>query len=556
MEEFNPEETKKMSALFKDFTEEPSEQKLVDLVEETRRVALELRSIDDAKSKAMRAAWNGEIRHPVRKNLSPVIHDILKTRDLVYRQSLTASEKIKRDAYLSVDYALEDYQKALQKSKIWNVCAQVPQFKSLETELLKQMKVLSIPPQSVAELKYDDFSFIINQSGITNRRISSDREVYVKNLVAKNEKELRRMFTAFYKKKYTLALTSKGRRKGQSKQEIAEAIMNKAKAETKNTIKLMKDGKLSEDFNAHHIFPLSNISYFERMTSKSFTEINKNVVFINKGIHELLHINENSMDEKGRLHLGKDMACRTKYIHQDRAIEKDAQVIGYYDRATMGTIMLKDGITAMVDFDSYLFDPNKLAENIKLQQQTIEYRKASDAYSLSRAQNRAINILSKIPEDKSKESSSVSLYSKLFEGVSLPREYCAIASNFQQLKQDVSQNLQNENREPTATEQAILKTNLRYYQPLVSVPHVSADSKSSFLKQAIERLSSKAKEIGMSIQNTLQAAQPLLHPEMEKARQMVNAKNGEIENKAKTVSLSPQNSEQKPHVVRKIEQYA
>ena len=556
MEEFNPEETKKMSALFKEFTDEPSEQKLVDLIEETQRVALELRSIDDAKSKTMRAAWNGEIRHPARKNISPVIIDVLKTRDLVYRQSLTETEKIKRDAYLNADYALEDYQKELQKSKIWNVCAQMPQFKSLETELLKQMKSLSMPPQSVSELKYDDFAMIINQGGITNRSIASDREVYVKNLVAKNEKELRRMFTAFYKKKHTLALTLAGKRKGRSKQEISESIRNKAQKETDRVIKNMQKGFLSEDFNAHHIFPLSNISYFERITGKSFAEINKSVVFINKGIHELLHMNENSMDKKGHIHLGKDMACRTKYIHQDRAVKQDEQVIGYYDRATMGIIMPKDGITAMVDFDSYLFEQNKLSENIKLQQQSIEYRKASDAYSLSQAQNRAINILERIPEDESKESSSVSLYGRLLEGVSSPREYCSIANDFRQLKQDVFQNLQNENRKPTATEQAILKANLKYYQPLVSVPHIPNDRKSSFLTQAVEILHRKAKEIVMSVQNTLQAAQPLLHPEFDKARNMLNVKSGETRDDVKMIPLYPKQSEQKMHVTHKFKEYA
>lgn len=564
MKEFNPDETQKMSGLLNDFMEKPSKSKLIEVIEETQRTAMELREIDQTKSIVMRAAWNGLIKMPSEKQLSPVIDDILKIRNYIGRQNLSVEAQEKVDAYLKADYTPESYKNALEKNKIWNVCKEVPQFAALEDALLNQMKAMSISPENVANLKYADIAFLLNRRNVSKQKtlsdtsgveIPSDKAEYLKNLVAEHEKELRQTLHAFYRKKHTQSLTLEGRKQNLSKQEIAQSIAEKADKMTDKAISRMKRGISNEDFNAHHIFPLSNIAYFERVTGKSFAEINKNILYINKDIHELLHINENAMDEKGRLHFGKDMACRTKYIHRDRMLKHGNKVTGYYDAATMGIIMPKDGIKVMVDFNSYIFDAEKLAENVKLQEQTIEYRQAYDTYMLNQAQKHIIDDISQIPDDESAEFANVKGLGKQLKQVSHPRQYCGITDQLYRIQQALTEALKQEDIEPTPTQQKILNLNSKYYQPLAVVPHVSTAKVSMFLTQAADFLKNKAKEIVLSVKDALQDEQPAVHPEMNKARQMVQAQNTD-EQKAVNVALQPQKVRKMPQVRRKDEQYA
>ncbi|MBR1825556.1 MAG: hypothetical protein IJ770_03110 [Alphaproteobacteria bacterium] len=592
MEEFNPSETQKMSALLKDFMENPSKEKLIATIDETQRTALELREIDQTKSRVMRAAWSGMILEPTEKQLSAAVRDVLKMRDLVGRQGLSEEKQQQLDAFLKADYTPEEYEKNLKKNKIWNICKQIPQFQALETALLAQMKAMSIPPQEVANLKYEDLTFLINRRKITNYKsmankngveIASDKEKYLKNLVAKHEKELRQTMFAYFKKKYTLPLTLEGHKQHKTNQEIAESIRNRAQKEKDAAIEYMQHGKSHKDCNAHHIFPLSNISYYERMTGKSFTKINEDILYINKDVHELLHINENAMDEKGRLHLGKDMACRTKYIHRDRMITHGRKVEGYFDRAVMGIIMPKDGITVMADLNSYVFEPAELSKNVKLQAQKIEYRQAYDTYMLNQTQQRVEGEIDKIPVDTSMESTAAANLKKQMEQASTPREYCDFAGKFFRLQAALKRKLNIEKAEPTPTQQGILNVNTKYTQPLATLPHISSGKVSLFLTQAVDLLQNKAKEIVMSLRET--QAREMEHSEqtsslsggftkevimsapqaddnsgvreeMDKARRMVEQKSDAAEKKVVPTKFKNLKIKKKQTFASKTKQYA
>lgn len=565
MAEFNPEETQKMSALLKEFMEKPSKEKLIETIEETQRTAFELREIDQAKSMAMRAAFNGIIRNPSKKSLSSAIIDVLDVRDLIGQQNLSAEKQQRLDAYLKADYTSEEYANGLKNNKIWNICRQVPQFKELEKEMLAQMKIMSIPPQTVENLKYDDFAFLINRRKITNYRqisdksgvkIASDKEKCLKNWAANHEKELRQTMFAFYKKKHTLALTLEGRKKHQSRQEITAAITERAQKETDKAIQNMLHGISTKDHNVHHFFPLSNIAYFERMTGKSFTKINEETVYINKEVHDLLHINENAMDEKGRLHFGKDKAYRTKYVHQDRIIKHGRDIEGYYDRAVMGIIMPKDGIVAMPDVNSFIFAPEKLTENIKLQAQTIEYRKTYDSYILNQTQQRVATELKKIPTDNSLESKAVANLQEEMEKATSVREYCNFSGKFFRLQGAIKQQIQKQVQEPTLTQQAILEVNTKYYQPLATLPHIASNKVSLFLTQAVELLQNKAKEIVMSLHPAQNIEISENQQEMNKARQMVADKNSAQKDKNTSAKIRNLQIKKKQHFSKKIRQYA
>ena len=88
------------------------------------------------------------------------------------------------------------------------------------------------------------------------------------------------------------------------------------------------------------------------------------------------------------------------------------------------------------------------------------------------------------------------------------------------------------------------------------VPHIAKSGISLYLTQAIKILQNKAKEVALSVQNTLQKAQPIVHPEMNKARQMVENKNAADKNTAVRVELWPQTKPQMAKAKFKSKQYA
>ena len=382
LQEFNPQKTVSLSNKLKEFMAAPDKAKLVATIEEAKRISLDLQETDFIKSRVMRAAWNGIIKTPHKDKLSTFMQDILLIREHLGNPNASAELKKKIADYTSVSYKPEDYD--LSQSEVWNICKQVPQFAELQNNLLKRICVLDIPPQKIPELSYADISYLLNSSIVSRTKsysdgegipIASDKVKYFKELVKNNEKELRKSLQSYYQQKFTMQMINDGIAQKKSDVKIQKKVKAKAEIATEKVIKDMQAGRANKDFNGHHNFALSNISYFEKVTGKPFTEINKHIVLINKDFHDLIHMNENNVDKNGRIRIEQNLSHRTKYVPARLLLKENNKITGYIGRAYSFAIMAKPGIKAMIDFRSFIFDKEMHQENMRLQQQMIDCRK-------------------------------------------------------------------------------------------------------------------------------------------------------------------------------------
>lgn len=391
LQNLDPAETKDLAEIHQKFKNsvELTKEDVLALVTETQRVAFEKREADRIKSTTMRAAWDGLIRNPDKKHLSPIIQDLLTVRNHIGQQCLKPEMQQKVDAYLKADYTNASYD--MNKNKAWNIAKQVPQFKNLETELVRQARAMGVSPQDFENLKYEDITFLLNRACIEQTdkkynkdgiKIDSDKSSYYRNLLQNHEQELRQTMQDYYYKKYMMEMVMNG----EAHRKTQARIQRKAKAAALNRTQeiiddmrmedeTMRVGNGDRDFNVHHFPPISKIAQFERMTGKPFYEINKSVLFVNRDLHTFFHINENAIDKNGKLRAGDNMANQTKYVLRDRQIKNGAEVVGYYGSAVSCMIMPKRGMVAMVDFKSYIFEALTLRINQRLQKDLIALNK-------------------------------------------------------------------------------------------------------------------------------------------------------------------------------------
>jgi hypothetical protein len=265
--------------------ENPKVEDILELTKETQRVALELREIDQAKSNAMRAAWDGVIRNPNKENVAQILRDRVLASENAYQQNLSPEMRAKVEAYKKANYSEQDYHP--ENNKIWSVISNVPQFKQLEKILVHQAQFLGVPPQDFEKLKYDDLTFLLNCSRTQNTGIifdktgisvQSDRSEYYKNLVANHEKELRLSLQDFYAKRYMMKMVETGIAHKKTQARLQKKVNFMAQQKADEIIENLRQGNGNEEFNCHHFPPLSKIAQFERMTGKPFYEINKSVL--------------------------------------------------------------------------------------------------------------------------------------------------------------------------------------------------------------------------------------------------------------------------------------
>ena len=381
LNEYSPEESAVLQNKINDFMSKPDKKKLIDTITEAQRLSQELRNIDETKSKAMRAAWNGMIINPPKNQLSPFLQEIILIRERLGSQNISEEMRKKISDYTAKNYKIEDYD--FEKCKAWNICKQVPQFKQFENNLFSKICALGISPQEMETLTYADIAYLINNTMTSVNKslrdnqgaaIASDKTAYLKELVQNNEKELRKSLQNYYQQKFTMQMINDGVAQKKSDVKIQKKVAADAAIAAEKVIKDMKEGRANDDFNVHHNFSLSNIAYFEKVTGKPFTEINKYVVLINKEFHSLIHMNENNVDKYGRIKMDNNVTHRTKYVLQQRLLTENNNITGYIGRAFSFAIMLKPCIKAIIDFRSFIFDKETIQENINLQQQLIEFR--------------------------------------------------------------------------------------------------------------------------------------------------------------------------------------
>lgn len=375
-----PDKTEKLAKLQQDYkTNDSSPEKLVAYIDETYLVASKLREIDQAKSYAMRAAWDGMIYRPNEDKLSPVLQEIIATRNLCGSQNLNAEQQQKVDAYIANNYSALQYK--TKDNPIWDTIKQVPQFGGLEKQLFEQAAAFGVSPQDFAKLSYNDIAYLLNRAEAENSghmfakdgiKVTSDKTEYIKNLVNKHEKELRQTFEDFYAKKYVMEMVQNGAARKKSQARLQKKAAYAAQQKTNEIIEKMRLGNIDADFNVHHFPPLSKIVQFERITGKPFYKINESVLLVHREMHQFFHINENSIDRNGNLRIGKDVTYQTKYINKNRVVKDGDEVIGYYGSAVSCMVMPKQGIIVMPDCNSFVYDSEKLQQSLSLQQGLIK----------------------------------------------------------------------------------------------------------------------------------------------------------------------------------------
>lgn len=530
--ESNPQETKQLKQKLDNFLNSPQSTKeaLLDTVIETQHVCKQLQKIDHAKSFAMRAAWNGLIKAPKEKSLSYSMKRLLDMRNFVVtgksEKSYTEEEI---SAYKNADFADKDYD--LSKSQIWSICKQVPQFAEFEDKIVHQLKNMKFDPAKVNNLNYEDIAYLINKSEVERAQfkdgeqqgivIASDKANFYKDLVKNHEKELRKTLSDYYVNKFTITATAQKMTAVITDEKQKAEILQKALNKTEKVIDDFKHGNGCPDFNAHHTIPLSCIAYFEQITGKPFTQINKEILLVNKEVHDLLHITENSMDNSGKMRIGQDIACRTKYINKDKLLLNGKRVVGYIGQAVFGIVVPKKGIVAMPDIRSFVFDKGQLNTNIEQQKLLLQYRQLTDASVVGKVKDEVLQKLEKAPLKLSSDSVSLQkLIQQLREAKCTP-DYFKFTSQFKEFKNKIIKFTTAHNCQLSPLQEVVVNTETSVFMPNLTVPHTFSDKVTEFLQKGIRSLKHKAKEIGFT-PRTYSSATTV---EMDKARDKVNSAN-------------------------------
>lgn len=528
----NPQETKNLMQKLTDFlkSSHSTKEALLDVVTEARNVSMNLRKIDHAKSCAMRSAWDGLIKMPKETALSFEMKKLLDLKNLeVTGKSEKSYSAEEISAYKNADFNDEDYK--LGNSQIWNICKQVPQLATFENKIAHQLKLMKFNPEKINNLNFEDIAYLINKSEVEHAQfrdgvqqgvmVASDKSQFYKNLVKDNEKELRKTLSDYYTNKYTIEATSRKMTAvitdEKEKAEIAKQAQNKAD----KVINDFKRGIGCPDFNAHHTIPLSCIAYFEQVTGKPFTEINKEILLVNKEVHDLLHITENAMDNSGQMRVGRNISCRTKYINKNKLLLNGKRVAGYIGQAVFGIVLPKKGIIAMPDIRSFVFDKKQLESNIEQQELLLGYRQAVDADVVGKVKEEVLQKLSQAPLKLSSDSVNLQkLVQQLRDSKSTP-DYFKFATQFKEFKDKIIKFTTEHNCQLSPLQQVVAKTETSVFMPNLTIPHASVEKVTEFLQKGIKTFADKAKEIGFAPRTANKAT----NIEMGKARDKVKTAN-------------------------------
>lgn len=528
--EYSPEETQTLKAKLDTFLNAPHSTKeaLLETVNEAHRIAVEMRQIDNTKSIVMRAAWGGLIKNPNTSMLSDEMRNFLDLKDMIIQgkaeQKYSAAEI---EAFQKANYSANDYK--LENNKIWDICKQVPQFAKLEGSIIHQLKIMRFPPDKIADLSYDDFAYVVNKAEVRRAKfvngeqqgikISKDRSQYYIDLVRDHEPELRKTLSDYYTNKYTVAATAAKHTSAVTDPKEKAEIEQKAQADVEKIIKNFQCGIGCPDFNAHHVFPLSNIAYFEKITGKPFTEINKNILLVNKDVHDILHMTENAIDNRGQIHLGQSIACRTKYVHKEKQMKDGKKTTGYIGRAVFGIVVPKNGIIAMPDIRSFVFDKKQLAQNIEQQKLLSEYRQLSEALALGQTKERVLQSLEEIPVKPNTEGKILADLTKQLKEAQTDQDYFQFSGRFKAFQKRIVTYVSEHKWTLNPVQKMIASINTSFYMPNMTIPHTEPSKQNAFLRQAVENLATTAKELLL----VSKAPVNVVQHEMSKARQKVAA---------------------------------
>lgn len=237
--------------------------------------------ISQAKTCALRAAWDGFIERPNQYNCSPTLRERLN-------HPRPGNDNPK--------------QYNLEKNEIWKICKQMPEFAEIKSDLQKALANRDYPADKISELSYADMAYLICEYRQPSAAEVKRRQKQNKNEVdgVKLQSSGRAKFFKKYARKHEADLVKILEAKGLEKSLI------------KQTLNLMKAGKSNDFLDGHHNFAINDPDAFCKATGKKWWQMNDQVVLMDKDSHNLLHAIENNVTARGVL-LEKEDNSKTSH---------------------------------------------------------------------------------------------------------------------------------------------------------------------------------------------------------------------------------------------------
>lgn len=321
--------------------------------------------LSQAKTCALRAAWDGFIERPSQYNCSPTLRERLN-------HPRPGNDNPK--------------QYNLGKNEIWKICKQMPEFAEIKGDLQKALANRDYPADKISELSYADMAYLICEYRQPSAAEVRRRQKQNKNEVdgVKLQSSGRAKFFKKYARKHEADLVKILEAKGLEKSLI------------KQTINLMKAGKSNDFLDGHHNFAINDPDAFCKATGKKWWQMNDHVVLMDKDSHSLLHAIENNVTARGVL-LEKEDNSKTSH----RTIFNDARSGKKFYIA----IRVKEGIDGLMGLhretiynQDYLMKiPPKTQEN----QQAAETEKKQETVNAAELNNQQTS--EKAPESAQAE---------------------------------------------------------------------------------------------------------------------------------------------------------
>ncbi len=293
--------------------------------------------ISQAKTCALRAAWDGFIERPNQYSCSPTLRERLN-------HPRPGNDNPK--------------QYNLEKNEIWKICKQMPEFAEIKSDLQKALANRDYPADKISELSYADMAYLICEYRQPSAAEVKRRQKQNKNEVdgVKLQSSGRAKFFKKYARKHETDLVKILEAKGLEKSLI------------KQTINLMKAGKSNDFLDGHHNFAINDPDAFCKATGKKWWQMNDQVVLMAKDSHNLLHAIENNVTARGVL-LEKEDNSKTSH----RTIFTNPET----GKKFYVAVRVKEGIDGLMGLHrETIYDPEYL---MKLPPKSNENQQADEA---------------------------------------------------------------------------------------------------------------------------------------------------------------------------------
>ncbi len=314
--------------------------------DELLKEAYHRREINQAKTCILRAAWNGYIVQPEKGHLSETLRAHLNYRDANLSKMNVQLSETERNQ-------LQDkFSERLAQNEIWQICEQASAFSAHKKDVISALVNLNVPIDMVEKLNYSDLTHLMNHSAkeLVN---AGGREVDGVKIESDKEKFYRRMYVE-HRDDIKLMLEKDGKDK-----EYIDDFLNK-----------LKNGKGHDDYDAHHVFPISDPEAFEQITGKNFMEMNQNVVLVHKENHIFYHLMENYISQNG--HSGFKFESVDLAYHDSDEPDPNQKIGNAEAHRTIFEdkkgkmfylcVMPEEGVDCVMGFDRYIFNRQSLTD--------------------------------------------------------------------------------------------------------------------------------------------------------------------------------------------------